>query len=203
MKVALIGATGNAGSRILHELLDRGHETTGIARNVDHLPTHPNLTARAGDANDADALAKIVTGHEAVVSSLHFLAADPVNLIAAIRAAAVPRYLVVGGAGSLEVAAGMRLIDTEGVPPAYRAESRAGCDFLDLLRATVDLDWTFLSPSAEFVPGARTGAFRRGGEAVLRDAEGRSWISYEDYAMALVDEIERPNHVRQRFTVGY
>lgn len=203
MKVALIGATGNAGSRILHELLDRGHEITAIARNVARLPTHPRLTARAADANDADALVSDVAGHEAVISSLHFLAVNPLKLIAAIRAAAVPRYLVVGGAGSLEVSAGVRLIDTEGVPAAYRAESRAGCDFLALLRATVDLDWTFLSPSAEFVPGSRTGAFRRGGEAVLRDAEGRSWISYEDYAMAFVDELERPRHVRQRFTVGY
>jgi uncharacterized protein len=203
MKVAVIGATGNAGSRILRELLDRGHQVTAIVRNVGLVPTHRHVVARSGDANDADALAKLLAGHEAVISSLHFLAADPVKLIAAVRGAAVPRYLVVGGAGSLQVAPGVRLVDTDDVPAAYRGESLAGAAFLDLLRATDDIGWTFLSPSAEFVPGARTGNFRLGGEAVLRDAQGRSWISYEDYAVALVGELERPKHLRQRFTVGY
>jgi putative NADH-flavin reductase len=120
-----------------------------------------------------------------------------------VRQARVPRYVVVGGAGSLDNGSGIKLIDAGGVPEPYKAESRAGCAFLDLMRQTSDLDWTFLSPSAQFVAGERTGVFRIGTDTALRDASGRSWISYEDYAVALVDEIEQPRHSRRRFTVGY
>ena len=120
-----------------------------------------------------------------------------------MRQARVPRYVVVGGAGSLDDGKGVNLIDAGDVPEPYKAESRAGCAFLDLLRQTSDLDWTFLSPSAQFIAGERTGVFRLGTDTALRDANGRSWISYEDYAVALVDEIEEPSHSRCRFTVGY
>jgi putative NADH-flavin reductase len=124
------------------------------------------------------------------------------KLIEAVRASGVKRYLVVGGAGSLEVAPGLKLIDAPDFPTEYKAEAAAGGVFLDLLRGEVDLDWTFLSPSALFVPGERTGKFRLGQDQLLANEQGSS-ISFEDYAVALVDELEKPTHSRQRFTVGY
>jgi putative NADH-flavin reductase len=203
VKVSLIGATGNAGSRILAELARRGHRVTAIARHPEKVPRLDGVIAQKGDANRVDDLAAMLRGHDVVVSSVHFLDGQADKLIGAVRRARVPRYLVVGGAGSLDNGDGVRLIDAGGVPEPYQAESRAGCNFLDTLRQASDLDWTFLSPSAQFVPGERTAVFRIGADTALRDASGRSWISYEDYAVALVDEIERPRHSRRRFTVGY
>lgn len=204
MKVALIGATGNAGSRILAELSRRGHMVTAIVRRTGRLPDLPGVTPREGDVGNPVELARLIAGHDAVISSLHFLQSDPGKLIDAVRQAGLRHYLVVGGAGGLEVSPGVRVIDTEdGVPAPYQPESRAGIAFLEALKATGDLDWAFLSPSEQFVPGERTGAFRLGTDQVLRDADGRSWISYEDYAVALVDELEEPMHTRRRFTVGY
>lgn len=202
MKVALIGASGNAGSRILAELSRRGHEVTAIARNPDKIAALPGVTAQAGDLFDTDALARLLSGHDAVISSVHFLASDPAKLIGAVKAAGVRRYLVVGGAGSLEVAPGVRLVDTPEFPAIYKDEALGGAAFLDALRAEPDLDWTFLSPSALFVPGERTGRFRLGKDELLSSEAGSS-ISFEDYAIALVDELEKPAHIRERFTVGY
>ena len=203
MKVALIGATGNAGSRILAELARRGHRVTAIVRHPEKVPQLDGVIAQKGDANRVEDLASMLRGHDVVVSSVHFLDGQADNLIGAVRQARVPRYVVVGGAGSLDNGNGVKLIDAGGVPEPYRAESRAGCNFLDTLRQASDFDWTFLSPSAQFVPGERTAVFRIGADTALRDAGGRSWISYEDYAVALVDEIEQPRHSRRRFTVGY
>jgi putative NADH-flavin reductase len=203
VKVALIGATGNAGSRILAELAARGHQVTAIVRHPERVPKLDGVTAMPGDASDGASLAPALAGHDVVVSSVHFLNTDPETLIGAVRRAGAPRYVVVGGAGSLDNGEGVRLVDAGGVPPPYQPESLAGCAFLERLKGTDDLDWTFLSPSAQLVPGARTGVFRLGGDTALRDADGRSWISLEDYAVALVDEIEQPRHSRRRFTVGY
>ncbi|WP_018700127.1 NAD(P)-dependent oxidoreductase [Amorphus coralli] len=200
--IALIGASGNAGSRILRELSDRGHAITAIARNPDRIAALPGVMAKAGDVHDKESLATLLAGHDAVVSSVHFLASDAQLLIDAVRASGVKRYLIVGGAGSLEVAPGARLIDQPDFPEIYRGEAAAGIAFLDRLKGADDLEWTFLSPSAMFVPGERTGSFRLGKDRLLATEEGSS-ISFEDYAVALVDEIERPAHVRQRFTVGY
>jgi len=201
-KVALIGASGQAGSRILKELSGRGHHVTAIARHPESIAALPGVTAQRGDVADGPALAALLRGHDAVVSSVHFSVTDPATLIDAVRASGVKRYLVVGGAGSLEVAPGLRLIDTPDFPDAYKAEASAGATFLDLLRGETELEWTFLSPSAMFVAGERTGVFRLGKDMLLANDRGSS-ISFEDYAIALVDEIERPTHVRQRFTVGY
>jgi len=202
MTIALIGASGNAGSRILKELSDRGHHVTALARHPDRIPKLPNVTARQADVFERDALAALLKGHEAVISAVHFTASDPDLLIAAVKASGVARYLVVGGAGSLEVAPGVRVIDAPDFPAAYRDEALKGAAFLDLLRQEPDLDWTFLSPSALFVAGQRTGRFRLGGDQLLVSGQGSS-ISFEDFAVALVDEIEAPAHRRQRFTVGY
>jgi putative NADH-flavin reductase len=202
MRVALIGATGNAGSRILSELVRRGHTVTAIVRNPDAVPKLANVRAQKGDVHDQAGLAELLKGHDAVISSVQFTANDPAKLIAAVRAAGVKRYLVVGGAGSLEGASGVRLIDAPDFPEAYRPEAEAGAAFLDLLREQQDLDWTFLSPSLVFAPGERTGVFRLGADQLIAGEAGSS-ISFEDFAIALIDELETPAHVRQRFTVGY
>jgi len=203
MKIALIGVTGNVGSRLLAELLRRGHEITGVARHAERLPSQPHVTLKNADANEADSLAKVLIGHDAVISTARFSSLKPQPLLAAIKTAAVTRLLVVGGAGSLEVAPDVQLIDTPDFPPAYKPEAQAGRDFLNTLRDESELDWTFLSPSAIFVPGERTGKFRLGTNQLLIGEDGESRISMEDYAIALVDELETPRHLQQRFTVGY
>jgi putative NADH-flavin reductase len=201
-KIALIGASGNAGSRILKELSDRGHQVTAIARNPEKIASLPNVVAKKGDVFDQAGLSELLKGHDAVISSVHFTASDPATLIEAVRASGVQRYLVVGGAGSLEIAPGQRVVDLPDFPAAYKAEATKGAEFLDILKQEKQLDWTFLSPSAEFVPGERTGKFRLGKDSLLSNDEG-SRISFEDYAIALADEIEKPQHSRQRFTIGY
>jgi len=203
MKIAVVGASGNAGSRIVKELAGRGHAVTAIARHPEKIAAGANVTAKPGDVMDQAGLARLFAGHDAAISSVHFLDSDPVRLIAAARDSKVGRYLVVGGAGSLEVAPGVRLVTTAGFPVAYKAEAEKGAAFLDLLRAEKELNWTFLSPSALFTAGERTGKFRLGTDQLLTADEGKSWISFEDFAVALADEIERPAHIRQRFTVGY
>ena len=203
MKIAVIGASGNAGSRISAELARRGHAVTAIARNPGKIASLANVTAVEGDVLDQAGLAGLLAGHDVAISSVHFLDSDPVRLIGAARDSKVSRYLVVGGAGSLEVAPGVRLVTTPGFPAAYKAEAEKGADFLDLLRAEKELNWTFLSPSALFTAGQRTGKFRLGTDQLLTADDGKSWISFEDFAVALADEIERPAHIRQRFTVGY
>ncbi|AWB24175.1 NAD(P)-dependent oxidoreductase [Methylobacterium currus] len=200
-KVAVIGATGNVGSRLVNELVARGHRVTAIARHPAPAAS-PLVEPVAGDAGDPAGLARLLAGHDAVVSAVRFGLCDPAALIGAVRESGVTRYLVVGGAGSLEVAPGRRLIDQPDFPDAYREEATRGVAFLDALRAVSDLDWSFLSPSALIEPGERTGRFRLGGDQLLV-GEGGSRITYEDYAVALVDEIERPAHLRRRFTVGY
>lgn len=200
--IALIGASGSAGSRILKELTDRGHSVTAIARHPERIAALAGVTAVKGDAQDPEGLTSVLRGHDAVVSAVNFTSSEPHTLIEAVRASDVKRYLVVGGAGSLEVAPGQRVIDLPDFPEAYKAEASGGAAFLEQLKQETELEWTFLSPSAEFVPGERTGQFRLGKDALLSNEHG-SRISFEDYAVALVDEIERPAHVRQRFTVGY
>jgi len=203
MKIAVTGASGRAGSAITAELARRGHSVTAIARNPDRIAKLANVTAVAGDANDRAALAKLWAGHDAAISSIHFTASDVETLIGAARDSAVPRYLVVGGAGSLEVAPGVRLVTTPNFPAQYKAEAEKGAAFLDRLQREKELNWTFLSPSALFEPGSRTGKFRLGDDQLLVDSAGKSWISFEDFAVAMADEIERPAHARKRFTVGY
>jgi uncharacterized protein len=203
MKIAVTGASGRAGSEIAAELARRGHSVTAIARNPEKIASLPNLTPRKGDVFDQAAMAALWAGHDAAVSSVHFSASDPDKLIGAARDSKVGRYLVVGGAGSLEVAPGVRLVTTPGFPAQYKAEAEKGAAFLDLLRLQKDLNWTFLSPSALFVEGERAGKFRLGTDQLLTDTSGKSWISFEDFAVALADEIERPAHLKARFTVGY
>lgn len=203
MKIAVAGASGRAGSEITKELSRRGHTVTAIVRNPEKIAALPNVVPTKGDVLDQAGLTKLWTGHDVAVSSVHFLASDAQKLIGAAKSSGVGRYLVVGGAGSLEVAPGVKLVTSPGFPAQYKAEAEAGSAFLDLLREQKDLNWTFVSPSALFIEGERTGKFRLGTDQLLADANGKSWISFADYAIALADEIERPAHLRQRFTVGY
>jgi uncharacterized protein len=185
MKIAVIGASGNAGARITAELARRGHAVTAVARNPDKITSLANVIPARGDAMDEADLTRLLRGHDAAISAIHFLASDPAKLIAAAKASGVGRYLVVGGAGSLEVAPGVRLVTTPGFPAQYKAEAQKGADFLDLLGREKTLN------------------FRLGTDQLLTAADGKSWISFEDFAVALADEIEHPAHIRRRFTVGY
>src|SRR3981189_3196519 len=203
MKIAVLAAPDTPGSRIPADPARRGHAVTAIARNPEKIAAQANVTAVKGDVLDQAGLALLIAGHDAAISSVHFTASDPVRLIGAARDSKVGRYLVVGGAGSLEVAPGALLVTIPAFPAQYKAEAEKGGAFLDLLRQEKDLNWNFLSPSALFVPGERTGKFRLGTDQLLTAADGKSSISFEDFAVALADEIERPAHIRARFTVGY
>lgn len=203
MHIAIIGASGNIGRKITAEALARGHRVSGLVRHPDNLPAHDALTPVKADVADGAALASLLRGHDAVVSSIHFSAFDPDNLIAAIKASGVKRYISVGGAGSLLLPDGTRVVDSADFPDAWKPEARRGALYLERLRAEEELDWTFISPSALITAGERTGNFRLGADNLLVDAAGKSHISEEDYAVALVDELENPQHIRKRFTVGY
>lgn len=212
MKLALFGASGTIGQRILREALRRGHTVTAIMRDPSRLTDqHPHLTAVVGDVLDPARVAAAVAGHEAVLSAYgptggagaETIAAAARALITGLNAAGVTRLVVVGGAGSLEVAPGRKLIDTPQFQEA-KPVARAHAEALAIYRtAGADLAWSYLSPAALVEPGERTGAFRLGGDQLLTDAEGQSRISAEDYAVAFLDEVEHPRHVRQRFTVAY
>ncbi|KJZ34206.1 NAD(P)-dependent oxidoreductase [Pseudomonas fluorescens] len=202
-KIAIIGATGRAGSQLLEEALRRGHSVTAIARDTSKIGQRAGVVTKNVDALDAEALQAAVASHDVVISAAHFATLPASAVIGPVQKAGVKRLLVVGGAGSLLLPDGTRVIDSEGFPQAYKAEASAGALFLENLRQEKELDWTFVSPSAEFVEGERTGSFRVGKDDLLVSSAGRSWITFADYAIAMIDEVEAPKHPRQRFTVGY
>jgi hypothetical protein len=206
MKLAVIGATGYTGSRIRDEALSRGHKVTAIVRNADALPTHRNLTPLALDITDVEALTVAIAGHDAVVSAFN-PGKDPSRrgmaaILAAAAKAGTLRLLVVGGAGSLEVAPGRRLVDEPDFPQQWKDGALRTSEVLETLRRSSGLNWTFISPAANLSPGDRTGTYRTGGDQLLTDAAGHSQISVEDYAVAMIDEAETPRHPRQRFCVA-
>lgn len=212
MKIALIGATGFVGTAILEEALRRDHAVTAIARGVDKLPANAKLTAVKADVYDLAQLTSVLRGHDAVISAFNAgwsnpnIYADHVRgskvIQAAAKAAGVAHLLVIGGAGSLEVAPGVQLVDTPNFPSAYKDGARAARDALQFLRETPDLQWTFLSPPVGLEPGARTGKYRVGSDQVLMDGNTPAGISVADLAVAVLDEIERPQFLRRRFTVA-
>jgi putative NADH-flavin reductase len=208
MNVVVYGATGNSGREIVKELLSRGHAVTGVARKVEALK-ELKVAAKADDLSKVDAIAAIIRGSDVVVSAYAPPMDDPDALlgvtereIAAVKKAGGPRLLVVGGAGLLEVAPGVSLIKSGHLPAEYLPIATSHEKALGLLRAS-DINWTYLSPAAYFVPGERTGKFRLGTKELIADAKGESRISFADYAIALVDEIEKPEHERASFSVGY
>jgi putative NADH-flavin reductase len=209
MNVVVYGATGNSGKEIVKELLSRGHTVTGVARNVSSLRAEKGLTVKADDLSKVDATAAVIKGADAMVSAYAPPPDNPDALIgvtereiAAVKKAGAQRLLVVGGAGLLEVAPGVTLIKSGYLPAEYLPIATSHEKALDVLRAS-DINWTYLSPGAYFVPGERTGKFRLGTKELVSDAKGESKISFADYAIALVDEIEKPAHERGSFSVGY
>lgn len=202
MKVAVLGASGRAGSEITKELAARGHTVTAIARKPETIPAALGVTPVAGDAADPAALATLIEGSDAVISALHHNVVAA-TLLTALKTAGVPRLLVTGGAGSLEVAPGVRLIDTPAFPEEFKPYAVPGITFLDDLRGEKDIDWTFFSPAALIEEGPRLGRFRTGTDQLIVDDKGDSKISFADYAIAMVDELEQHNHSRARFTAAY
>jgi len=213
MNVAIIGATGFVGSSVRNEAASRGHRVTALVQNPAKLAAQAGVRAAKVDVLDGAALTALINGHDAVISAFSGHAHADItgyylegfrSIVEAVKRSDVPRLLVVGGAASLEVAPGVQLLDTPGFPAQWKASAEGARTALGLLRQEPRLDWTVLSPSAYLEPGQRTGKFRLGGDQLLVDAATtRSHISIEDYAVAMIDELERPAHARQRFTVGY
>jgi putative NADH-flavin reductase len=204
MKVAVLGASGKGGSEITKELVSRGHEVVAIARNPDKLPTGPGITAKQGDVSNEDELAALIRGADAVISAVHFNIPAS-TFLNATRKAGVNRLLVMGGAASLNTADGTRLYDSPHFPDFLKPIVKPAIDFLDDLRKDAGTDWTFFSPAQNIFEGERKGpgSFRLGKDNLVTDDKGESNISYADYAIAMVDELEQRNNSRSRFTVGY
>lgn len=216
MKIALIGATGFVGSFLLTEALNRGHKVTALVRYTEKLPQHANLTGKICDLLDEDLLGQIISDHDAVISAYNSFQSGISNSIAyelqlrgiksilnAVKKAGVKRLLIVGGAGSLKIAPGLDLVDSAEFPKEWKEMALAMREALSILKSEHDVDWTFLSPSAHLQPGDRTGKFRLGRDQLLVNINGESKISTQDYAMAMLNELENPQHTGQRFTVGY
>ena len=220
MNIVLVAATGRAGRTILEELIRRGHTVTAVARNPGKLPENLPDTVKPAcvDLHDTDRLAELMKGADAVVSAFGPSSTDPryisdenytdqlVNvtrrLIDAVRISGVPRLIVAGGAGSLQYAPGMTVLESGYWPEKFVPIARSHFKAFAALKKS-GIDWTYFSPPMLIEPGERTGKFRLGNDDLIRDAEGRSRVSFEDYAVALVDELEKPAHRRARFTIGY
>lgn len=213
MKIALIGATGFVGSEVLKELLSRGHQVTALARTPAKLPAQPGLTVVKADALDAAQVAAAVEGHDAVVDSYNPGWSEPRihdvflqgtrAIVDGVKRSGVKRVLIVGGAGSLFVAPGVQLVDTPHFPAEYKQGALAAREALNQIRAETALEWTFLSPAALLAPGPRTGKFRIGADELLMDGDKPAGLSVADLAVAIVDEMETPKHIRKRFTAAY
>lgn len=216
MKIVVLAATGQAGRTILSELISRGHKVTAVARNPDKLPK--SIHSVRDDLSSADRIAEIIAGADAVVCAYGPPKDDPrffsdvsytdqwigiaERMIAAVRKASAPRLVVVGGAGSLWFSPGVTVLKSGHWPENLVPIATSHMKAFAALRAS-DINWTYFSPPMLIAPGVRTGQFRLGGDDLIVDEQGKSWVSFEDYAVALVDELEKPAHERARFTIGY
>lgn len=211
MKVLLFGATGMIGSRILAEALKRGHEVTAVTRHPEKIAGDGGTLQKVrGDVSNASEVATLLPGHEVVISAyappqgqeqkVAEVARSLVKTIAETKPS--PRLISVGGAGGLEVAPGVRVIDTPDFPAFLKPVAQAHID-AHAVYAASDIAWTFFSPAGLIQPGQRTGIYRVGNDQLIVDAKGSSSISAEDYAAALLDEMEHPKNIRRRMTVGY
>lgn len=213
--IVLIGASGFVGSAILKEALSRGHMVTGVVRNPGNLKvTHPNFTLRQADVSSPALVSEICAQAEVVISAYNpgwtnpNIAGDTLRVYPAIlegvRNSGAERFLVVGGAGSLFVKPGVRMMDAGIIPENYLPAVRALAKFyLEDLTNEKELDWVYFSPAGNLTPGERTGAYRLGKDDLIVDGNGKSSISVEDYAMAMIEEVENPSHHQERFTIGY
>jgi uncharacterized protein len=216
MKVALIGASGFVGIAILNELLQRGHQVTAIVRNPGKIAPAENVTAVSANVLNETEIKNAVAGHDAVISAYNAGWTNPdlyneflkgaQTIQEGVKQSGVKRLIFIGGAGSLFIAPGQQLVDTEAFPAEWKPGALAARDYLNILKKETELDWTFLSPAVEMhqgTSGNRKGKYRTGLESPVFDADSRSMISVEDTAVAIVDELESPKHIRQRFTVAY
>jgi putative NADH-flavin reductase len=209
MKVVLLGATGRTGSRIRRELLSRSHQVVAVVRDPGTLQPEPGVSIAVDDLTDVSKTAAVMKGADAVISAYAPPQKDTDQLVAvtkllveAVKRSGVPRFLMVGGAGSLEVKPGVTLIDSGYLPSEWMGIAKSHEKALEVLRSS-DIDWTYLAPAGFFEPGTRTGRFTLGTDNLITNDKGESRVSMEDYAIAMVDEIEKPQHHRQRFSVGY
>ncbi|MBT2621014.1 MULTISPECIES: NAD(P)-dependent oxidoreductase [Chryseobacterium] len=215
-KVAVIGATGFVGSHVVKELANRGYEVEAIVRDASKVEQNDNVKAKSIDVNNIDELAQGLQGSDAVISTYNagwtnpnlyndFLTGSE-NIEKAVEKSGVKRLIVVGGAGSLYTPDNVQIVDTPDFPEAYKPGATAARDYLNKIKENNTLDWTFFSPAIEMNQanvGARTGKYRTSLETPVFDDNGRSILSVEDVAVALVDELEQNNHIRERFTAAY
>lgn len=213
--VLLIGGSGFVGSAILKELLDRGYKVTTLVRNPDKITIKsPDLTVVKGEVSDFDEIKKLATGKDAVISAYNPGWSNPniyeetlknyPRILDAVKAAGVKRILIVGGAGTLFVAPGVRVVDTGVIPEAIMGGVKSlGEFYLNTLMPEKEIDWVFFSPAGEIAPGEKTGKYRLGKDDLIVDENGKSRISTGDYAAAMVDELEKPTRHKERFTIGY
>jgi putative NADH-flavin reductase len=217
MKIVILGATGFVGPHLVQEALNRGHQVTAISRHPENLKiADVNLISKKGDVFNTNDLANLLKGHDVVLSAYNsgwqnpriyedFIAAYD-SIQKAVKASGVKRFLVIGGGGSLEIAPGVQLVDTPQFPAEYKRGAQAARDYLNIIKKEQDLDWTFFSPAILMHPGitdGRTGKFRLGTDQPVFDAKGESRLSVEDLSVALLDEIEKNQFIRERFTAGY
>jgi putative NADH-flavin reductase len=213
LKVVIIGASGQIGAFIRDEALARGHKVTAIVRHPEKIAIqNPRLTVVKADILK-DKVVELVKGHDAVISAYNPGWSNPdmyneqiegyKRIIGGVKKSGIKKLLVVGGAGSLEVAPGVQVLDTSSFSEQVKKGVLATRDVLYMLRDERELEWTFLSPPTSIKPGERTGHYRVGKDQLLKDGKGESRISTQDYAAAMLDELENPKHVRERFTVAY
>jgi putative NADH-flavin reductase len=213
MKIAVFGASGRIGSRIVNEALSRGLDVTAVVRHPESY-THeqPHLKVSKADLFNTQDVETAAYNHDAVVCAFNFkpgvtppstITEVATPLLNGLKQAGVKRLIIVGGAGSLEVSPGVQLVDAPGFPEAYKPAALAHREALKIYQKEREIEWTYLSPAAEIEPGERTGNFRTGTNKLIKDENGKSLISMEDFAVAVVDELLNPHHIRERFTVGY
>ena len=213
--VVLIGASGFVGTAILNELLNRGNKVTAIVRNPDKISiSNSNLSIVKADVSDVETIAKVCEGKDAIISAYNPGWTNPniyeetlknyPLILQAAKQSGVKRLLIVGGAGTLFCAPGLRVVDSGAIPESIMGAVKSlGEFYLNTLMNEHDIDWIFFSPAGALEPGERTGKFRLGKDDLIVDADGKSHISVEDYAVAMVDELEKPVHHQERFTIGY
>lgn len=213
--IVLIGASGFVGSAILQEALNRGIKVTAVVRNPESIKiTHDQLTVVKADISSVAEVTKISQGKDAVISAYNPGWANPdiydltlqvyPNIVEGVKRAGVERLLIVGGAGTLFVAPGVRVVDSGVIPQEIMGGVRSlGEFYLNTLIQENELDWVFFSPAGTLEPGERTGVYRLGKDDLILNQQGESKISVEDYAKAMIDELEAPNHHKERFTIGY
>lgn len=211
VKIALIGASGNIGQRIAAEALRRGHAVTPIARSKKRITIDgKELHVIKGDILVSAEVQGFVKGHDIVINASGPDRGDLQSVIEATRSlfegmkkSGIKRLITVGGAGSLKVGSGVDLVDTPQFPPSWKGIASVHRDALKLYRAEKELEWSYASPAVFIEPGTRTGKFRWGDESIITDEKGDSRISIEDFAVAVLDEVEESRHIRKRFTVAY